>query len=706
MKIKKIILSILVCLITLTSFSSNCNAYSIGDSVYVSAGGISWWVKSNNSSSTGVKLYVGGSDNVGFCIEQGKDWISGSGTLVSSETLGLAQAQVGWLSLLAYYGYYSDPTNDKYFLTQNLIWSELGGVSSKMYVTTTSAYNTYAKQASWQAEILAKATAFQSLPSFNHDTINVNIGDTFTITDTNGALSTMSISDQTSNLSVVHSGNTLTITVNSYSKESYVDFERKDVDMVGDALFCYQGSSIQNTAVLKGYDPTVSALNINITPTAEVTVTKVDTDTQQAISDEAGFKVYDSSDTLLSDNGTSIFYTDSSGQLTLPFDLEAGTYYLEEVQSPSGYILDSTKIAFTISDSEASTGIKSVTVSNKKNAFGFMKVDEKNDPLNGALFTIWKVNEDTGEQEVYLEDVTTDEEGNFLLEGLAPGTYILEETKAPEGYVLLEHTYTIVVDSNGLINGLEEFSIVVPNDPFYLDLTVNKLDSETLEPIMSDFEFTLYSDEECSEVLQVITSDSTGFAEFNKLRTGTYYLKETKAPEGYVLSDEVRVVEVLEEYIGIDKTTMEIDFINEKILTSIEVNKIDSITQMPVLSNDFEFTMYADIDCTEVIDVVNANIENGTATFENVGYGTYYIKETNAPIGYMLSDEVKEVIVDDLLEGVGDIHSFVYMNSLLPAIKTGDSQNVLFWNVSTLVSLFCIALFSDRHYLATLLSSE
>ena len=72
-------------------------------------------------------------------------------------------------------------------------------------------------------------------------------------------------------------------------------------------------------------------------------------------------------------------------------------------------------------------------------------------------------------------------------------------------------------------------------------------------------------------------------------------------------------------------------------------------------------------------------METGTATFKDLRYGTYYIKELEAPMGYILSDEVKEIIIDDELEGVGKVHSFDYENALIPVtiVETGDNTSAL-----------------------------
>ena len=110
------------------------------------------------------------------------------------------------------------------------------------------------------------------------------------------------------------------------------------------------------------------------------------------------------------------------------------------------------------------------------------------------------------------------------------------------------------------------------------------------------------------------------------------------------------------------------------ILTDIQVNKVDSQTLKAIVSKDFEFTMYNDAECKDAITKVNANTKDGTATFNDVPFGTYYIKETKAPLGYQLSTEVKKVVIDENTEGVGDIHSFIYLNTLMPAKKTETVQ--------------------------------
>ncbi len=120
-------------------------------------------------------------------------------------------------------------------------------------------------------------------------------------------------------------------------------------------------------------------------------------------------------------------------------------------------------------------------------------------------------------------------------------------------------------------------------------------------------------------------------------------------------------------------------------LPRILVNKVDSVTGQNIKSNKFEFTSYSQENCAESskLETIAGDQETGTAEFL-IRYGTTYIKESSAPKGYKLSNEVvkikftdeglfandKEVHVDD-----NHRYSIEYQNSLLPSVNTGTTKN-------------------------------
>lgn len=120
-------------------------------------------------------------------------------------------------------------------------------------------------------------------------------------------------------------------------------------------------------------------------------------------------------------------------------------------------------------------------------------------------------------------------------------------------------------------------------------------------------------------------------------------------------------------------------------LPRILVNKVDSVTGQNIKSNKFEFTSYAQENCADSskIETIAGNPESGTAEFL-IRYGTTYIKESKAPKGYKLSDEVvkveftdKGLFVNGKVVKVDDEHrySIVYQNVLLPSVNTGTTKN-------------------------------
>lgn len=120
-------------------------------------------------------------------------------------------------------------------------------------------------------------------------------------------------------------------------------------------------------------------------------------------------------------------------------------------------------------------------------------------------------------------------------------------------------------------------------------------------------------------------------------------------------------------------------------LPRILVNKVDSVTGQNIVSSKFEFTSYAQENCADSskLETIEGDQETGTAEFL-IRYGTTYIKESSAPKGYKLSDEVIKVEFTDkglFVNGkevkVDDEHrySIEYQNALLPSVNTGTAKN-------------------------------
>lgn len=407
-------------------------------------------------------------------------------------------------------------------------------------------------------------------------------------------------------------------------------------------------------------------------------------------------------------------------------DLPVGEYYYIETKSPLGYVPNNDKHIIEIEVNEISedTLINNLPTYN----INFTKKLEKNSALNNAeaykdvvfgLYAREDIYNYRGDVTIgydsLIDTLYVDENGDLINPPTLPvGTYYLQELATNEAYILdtnqydfsIEHSNKETVEIN--INNGEE----IINELKEFNFQVNKVDSVTKDPIISkDFEFTAYLDENLEQPLMSVNADQeTGTANFT-LNYGTYYIKETKAPSGYNLSNEVIKVEINDVGVFINDELQSkndiysFEYANELKEFNLQVNKVDSVTKKPVISKDFEFTAYLDDSLQQKLISVNANQESGTANF-TLNYGTYYIKETNAPTGYLLSNEVIKVeinddgvFINDKLQSQNDIYSFVYFNSPLIDDKippTGDNSNIWGYLFLSLISLFGFSYLSSK----------
>ena len=346
---------------------------------------------------------------------------------------------------------------------------------------------------------------------------------------------------------------------------------------------------------------------------------------------------------------------------------EGKKYTLIEETAPDGYV-KAESIEFTVSKE-------------KKNEAYIMK-DKQVSVTKTDI---------TGTQEVPGATLTVkDEDGNTVdtwvsgdkehyVSGLEEGkTYTLIEETAPEGYVrAAEITFTA---TNEKVD--QEVNM------FDAQVKVTKTDALTGNAVKGA-EFTVFDKD--GNIVDKWITDGTAHAVSGLDAGKEYIIKETKTPEGYMTAPDRTLVVSGEQ-------NMDVEIKEQPVLTDIEVQKVDAQTKKVIRSKDFEFTMYSDADCKNAITTVSADKNAGTATFKNLRYGTYYIKETKAPTGYLLSKEVKKVVVDDKLENVGKTYSFIYQDTPMPTtgVKTGDGTDIqkftALTGISGIVLLICVIL--------------
>ena len=234
------------------------------------------------------------------------------------------------------------------------------------------------------------------------------------------------------------------------------------------------------------------------------------------------------------------FYYASTGDPTLP----VGTITIQETKAPTGYFINNEVFVRKIVAGGNKEGVDTYNqpeVLEKVIKFNIKKVQVgTTTPVSGAVFRHTLPNGST-------EELTTNGSGEITITGLASGTHKIKEIKSPDGYQLNTNEVVFEVEagtgkikftssSNSLVtqgvedsgDGYATFADMV--NPF--DLKITKTNEHG--KVLKGAEFTLYSDKECTKVVDTQTSDENGVLSFKGLKVETtYYFKETKAPKGY-----------------------------------------------------------------------------------------------------------------------------------------------------------------------------
>ena len=196
--------------------------------------------------------------------------------------------------------------------------------------------------------------------------------------------------------------------------------------------------------------------------------------------------------------------------------------------------------------------------------------------------------------------------------------------------------------------------------------------------------------------LQAKRTDAQGIVDFTDLKVGVYLL--------YV-SDQAGYETIQPTLISVpmwDETAKQMNYHIEVFpkhapLPALHVRKVDYYDHKSILK-EAEFTLYSDAECTEAIKTEKTDPKDGIASFDGLLYQTVYIKETKAPAGYQLSDEVVKVTIDDAwVKGDDDLRTSVYADRPLATSggpDTGDHTSVAGWifllGVSTCTAFFLL----------------
>ena len=365
--------------------------------------------------------------------------------------------------------------------------------------------------------------------------------------------------------------------------------------------------------------------------------------------------------------------TDDNGEF-LVAELDLGTYVLEETKAPKNYKLDNKKHVVTITENEETNNVTTATITNEpiqpliplepSKPLGSLKIvktsngeDNKGAVLPGAKFKLTSVATKDGKPVFSATDIETDNNGEAVIKGLSMGEYLLVETEAPEGYVLSDKEYNIVIEENK--ETAHQTVARIENAPVILlgDLEITKVNALTGH-LLKGAEFSLTSTKDSKQSF-VTVSDEEGKAYFKDIPVGTYELVETKAPRGFNEDKTPRTIEIVENRDGqatVKETVLNVPTIPliplepSKAVGSLKVNKINGSTGH--LLEGAEFKLVSHVTGEEFTATTD---ETGSVLFSGLALGTYELTETKAPLGFKLDSLPQEVeIVKDVI-AEGDV---------------------------------------------------
>lgn len=603
-----------------------------------------------------------------YCIEPGTPVSDGAvypGQDFDQSYVGqMTQEQWRRITLLAYYGYgYGNHTDIHWYtVTQYLIWQTVPH-GYDIYFTDSLNGNRITKYTNEINELNRLVEEHNISPNITNDTIDMVIGDTVELTDSNNVLNKFEVVD-TDNVSASISGNTLSITANDVGDGS-VTISKRDKNYSHPAIIYYHPTS-QDLMMRGAYDPIDVNLKIEIVG-GKVSVKKVDMDTGLGIAqgdatlDGAVYGIYD-----LEGNRVGEVISKGGEYVTSDYLPSLGTFFLKEEKSSTGYELNETKYFFNITkdDLYPEVDVTEKVIERDLKIFKVYASDETGFLTGESNVTFDIYLKSTGEK---VTSITTDENG-YATATLPYGTYTVRQVSSTEDHEMVE-------DFEIVVNEYSEEPIykLLANAEITARLKVIKIDSETGNTIpVAGIKFKIFDVENNEYVCQVTDKEQCVFETNDEgilltplpLESGTYRLEEQDQKlDGYLWNEEA-----LTFAIGDDSTLInddvfgaivEVEFENTQVKGKVEINKTgeeliiedDSYHYEKIKLEGAEFELRANEDIIiggktyykkgELVTILVTD-KDGYASIDNLPLGKYTLKEIKSANNNVLDPNTYE----------------------------------------------------------------
>ena len=373
-----------------------------------------------------------------------------------------------------------------------------------------------------------------------------------------------------------------------------------------------------------------------------------------------------------------IVSVDKNGHAVCKTDLPFGSYYLKELSTDGHYILSDEKYPIVFEYAGQDTALVDIKANSgapieNKLLYGEihgLKKDENGIGLAGALIGLFRADCTEFTTENAILTATSAEDGSFSFVRVPYGNWIVREIEAPTGFVLSEKTYPVTVDADGAVIEVE-----IENTRIRGTVQLTKTDRDYPDNKLTGAEFTVYRDSNGNkeldaddELLGTLTETGIGVYEMSDLFYGGYFVKETKAPEGFYLDGNAYYFEITEDgkIVTVENEAGK-GFVNAPQVGSLKIIKTSSNGKIEGFS--FRVTGpngYVGVFTTD---------KNGEIIIENLRIGEYVVSEVSdgASSAYVLPADKTASVFEGAVTKV-EMH-----NELRDTPKTGDDSNPARW---------------------------
>lgn len=368
------------------------------------------------------------------------------------------------------------------------------------------------------------------------------------------------------------------------------------------------------------------------------------------------------------------------GTATVATDLPFGSYYIKEMTTDEHYILNDEQYAFTFDYAGQDTETVEIKVNDGKpienkliyGSVSGKKVDENGEALAGAVIGIFKADETEFTAEHAFMTVKSGEDGSFAFKKVPYGNWIVKEIEAPEGFVLDGTAHAVTIDRNEQVIEAE-----ITNEYIHGNIRLTKVDADYPDNKLTGATFEVYKDvngdgklDDKDELVGNLEETSVGIYEMQELLYGKYLVKETKAPEGFVLDEGVYSVSITEDEKIYDvENKAGVGFINQAMKGNLKIKKTSSDGKVEGFT--FRITGVNGYDSTFTTD------KNGEILVDGLRIGEYTVSEVsdNVSAGYILPADKKITVQTDSTVEI-EMH-----NELRDTPKTGDDSRTGLWMI-------------------------